>query len=753
MSFNINKIFILIILTTLLSCVSDISDNTGTGHDGEMKVLGSVYTKQGKPAANLNVRILPVTFNPIKDTLDKIQNEYTTDLNGNYEFLLKDSGYFTISAYDSISNSYLYRDSIPVSNELENQGADTLKSANVLTVINEQTDSINGSSFIIYLLGTDLVFDTIINDTSIIYIPSDTVNVKVSNIVNPDSLIHDNSIIPDDSLSNKIIIKDTSTFIPGILKISTPGQVGNVWEVFLEDTLLSYVEYIDTINDSISILNYSISYKINDTTDSKLINSDMFQYVPTNLYDTLTLIGFVNVVYYESGISIDTIKIQSDSVSVITSYNIPKFYININGPDTIKLNDSAAYQINSNLDSVDNTVYKVIYKEIIKKPMDTSFVESNYNISNIFTLYFDEIGKYEFLIRAEVVLVDTVNLVYDTFSVYSDTMSAYSISSNFIGTINISSSNLNPEVNENIQFHISFKDTLGDTIYSPSFLYNFSYSDGYTSDWTDTAIDFHSFSTKGKHYVIGSLIIDSVQALHDTIFFTVNDSSINDTTDLDSLFPNTPEVPTGSDVINISNSRYFVTNGDDMILNGDTLRHEYRFIWDDTLTDSLFSPDKNQPNASSWDTLPYAEHSWDTSGIYFVRVQKRFELYPDKISNWSDALYVKVFKDQNDTLIGSDDFSVPLRPVGDDTLAINQEGTFITQGASCKIPGPVQYRFDWGDGTISEWSNNSYAQHKWDQLDEFLVRSQARSVTDTAALSNWSVSLPVLINTTGRLKK
>ncbi|MFC1569367.1 FG-GAP-like repeat-containing protein [bacterium] len=50
---------------------------------------------------------------------------------------------------------------------------------------------------------------------------------------------------------------------------------------------------------------------------------------------------------------------------------------------------------------------------------------------------------------------------------------------------------------------------------------------------------------------------------------------------------------------------------------------------------------------------------------------------------------------------------------------------------------PLQYRFDWGDLTVSDWGNGSQS-HMFKTTDEYIITAQARCQTDTNAVSDWS---------------
>lgn len=748
MKITIIKLYLSLIIIALLSCVTDISDNTGTGHDGEMKVIGTVYTPQGEVAEGLNVRILPSGFNPLEDTLDTDLYENKTGNNGTYEFSMSDTGYYTISAFHEILQAYLYIDSVHISSEIEDQGNDTLKSATKVTIINETMDS--GSLLIVYLNGTDLIIDTLFSDSSMVLIPSDTIDLNVSSTTNNSLVLLNEKVYPNDTNSDVIIIKDSSQSFSGKLLLSALGESGNIWSVNSNDTLSALLSFIDSSSDSTYVNSYSISWRGVGSNDTlwTLLDSNVFNFYGSDTLDTVIIIGSAEVVRFKNQNIIDSLTVYSDQVLIIIEDSItsPQYYIKITGRDSLFQNDTADYTINSNLDSLDTLKYEVFYNSYFKRPTDSLFKVSEWPFTNIFGFYFTDFGFYQTYVQATIIEIDSVGLNVDTSFVYSDTIDITVLSSSLLGSISLTVDKKSGILGEPFSFSISFKDTLGDTIKPSNSSYYFEYNDGTDWGWQNEPSDTHVFYSTGTYMVIGSMHADSGYRFFDTVIVSI----LEDSTNNDSLFPNLPNPPTGADIITINSDRYYVTEGDDYVLSNDTLQHEFRFTWNDTITDSLYSPNGLQPNVSNWDTLPYSENSWNKTGIYFVRIQKRFRQYPEKISDWSAPIYVKVFADNNDSLIDTISFKTPQSPIGDDTLAIDQVGTFITNGASCIIPGSIQYRFDWDDGTISDWSNNAFLQKKWDLTGSYLIKTQARSVTDTAALSQWSSSLHVLVNNTGR---
>jgi len=78
----------------------------------------------------------------------------------------------------------------------------------------------------------------------------------------------------------------------------------------------------------------------------------------------------------------------------------------------------------------------------------------------------------------------------------------------------------------------------------------------------------------------------------------------------------------------------------------------------------------------------------------------------------------------------------------------NVSYSFSTGGSYSYLDHPVQYLFDWGDGTNSGWLSvgTTSANKSWDSLGTYEVRAQARCANHTSIFSSWSEALSVTIS-------
>ncbi len=91
--------------------------------------------------------------------------------------------------------------------------------------------------------------------------------------------------------------------------------------------------------------------------------------------------------------------------------------------------------------------------------------------------------------------------------------------------------------------------------------------------------------------------------------------------------------------------------------------------------------------------------------------------------------------------------STPSTPTGPTSGTPGTSYTFSTGGASSNQNHPIQYQFDWGDGTNSDWLpvGTTSAPKSWSSSNTYTVRAQARCATHTLIVSNSSSGLPVNI--------
>jgi gliding motility-associated-like protein len=82
--------------------------------------------------------------------------------------------------------------------------------------------------------------------------------------------------------------------------------------------------------------------------------------------------------------------------------------------------------------------------------------------------------------------------------------------------------------------------------------------------------------------------------------------------------------------------------------------------------------------------------------------------------------------------------TTPSIPVGTSEAEVGESLIYTTGGSTSALGNDLEYRFDWGDGIISVWGD-SIRSHIYYTVGNFIIKAQARSLTDTTVTSNWSL--------------
>jgi hypothetical protein len=156
---------------------------------------------------------------------------------------------------------------------------------------------------------------------------------------------------------------------------------------------------------------------------------------------------------------------------------------------------------------------------------------------------------------------------------------------------------------------------------------------------------------------------------------------------------------------------------------------QYLFYWGDG-TNSGWLP-VGQTSASK---------SWDCSGTYTVTGLARCATNTSVVSGLSSGLSVNISG-------CTEAVSTPNPPTGPDSGIIDTDYSFTADGATSSLGHPIEYRFDWGDGTFSDWLpvGTTIASKSWSTANNYPIALQARCATDTDVVSNWSETLSVNI--------
>ena len=88
-------------------------------------------------------------------------------------------------------------------------------------------------------------------------------------------------------------------------------------------------------------------------------------------------------------------------------------------------------------------------------------------------------------------------------------------------------------------------------------------------------------------------------------------------------------------------------------------------------------------------------------------------------------------------LVTQEFVSPPTIMTGSDSGIVNESLTFSTSGSVNNFSNGVEYQFDWGDGTLSDWGDST-RQYSYSTVGVKNVKSRARSKVNSSVVSQWS---------------
>ncbi len=143
-------------------------------------------------------------------------------------------------------------------------------------------------------------------------------------------------------------------------------------------------------------------------------------------------------------------------------------------------------------------------------------------------------------------------------------------------------------------------------------------------------------------------------------------------------------------------------------------------------------------------------HEWTDIGLAAFVSSYTLGSYEedDSITFWVEALDVignRTESGLTTRVIAGESVSPPARPVGPSWLRPIVSADFATGSSASSLGNQLEYRFSWGDGTLSPWGLGLGAK-SWLTDFTYFVKSQARSQADTTVVSSWSTAKPVIID-------
>ncbi|RKZ14204.1 hypothetical protein DRQ50_09360 [bacterium] len=146
----------------------------------------------------------------------------------------------------------------------------------------------------------------------------------------------------------------------------------------------------------------------------------------------------------------------------------------------------------------------------------------------------------------------------------------------------------------------------------------------------------------------------------------------------------------------------------------------YVFSWGDgTANSSTYSPNSG--------------HLWNTPGTYDVRVMAHCAEHPEYESDWSPAIQVTITE-------ADETISSPPQMVSSvaDFAAVDEEVWVSCYGVVNNLGHVLEYRFDLGDGTISDWTTTRTVYYAWSTAGTYTILAQARCVDHPEVITDWT---------------
>jgi hypothetical protein len=155
------------------------------------------------------------------------------------------------------------------------------------------------------------------------------------------------------------------------------------------------------------------------------------------------------------------------------------------------------------------------------------------------------------------------------------------------------------------------------------------------------------------------------------------------------------------------------------------------------------------------DRLPKSERS--ISWVGFSVSRETYERMQEEILAFRSRMLKLAEQDPNPDRAYH--FNMQLFPVSTPAAPNAPDSSAIADTIHCTVT-PVttrkgvgaEYRFNMGDGTISQWSADTAIAHVWRAPGSFAVRAQARSAVDTHVVSPWSDSVRVQVDTLAQVR-
>ena len=146
------------------------------------------------------------------------------------------------------------------------------------------------------------------------------------------------------------------------------------------------------------------------------------------------------------------------------------------------------------------------------------------------------------------------------------------------------------------------------------------------------------------------------------------------------------------------------------------------------------------------DNLFYAD-SWPVKLSALALTGFRFDHWSGDISGQENPKTILMDENKNITANFAktqDSISTPKILIAPDSGVVNKKLLIITGGAVSNSESTIEYQFDWGDGSFSEWGDSS-REHSYNSVGIKGIKSRARLMFNKSIVSLWSKSKNIFI--------
>jgi len=247
--------------------------------------------------------------------------------------------------------------------------------------------------------------------------------------------------------------------------------------------------------------------------------------------------------------------------------------------------------------------------------------------------------------------------------------------------------------------------------------FQFDWDDGTASAWDAATTVAHQWAAEGS-YDVRAMARCAADTDVESVWSVALTVVVTDAPPVETV--STPDAPVGASSVDVGVWEEYVMAG---AVSSEGHALEIRFDWGDG-------------SISGWTTTS-STYRWTVIGDYDVAVQARCQTHRSIESAWSTATTV--------TVTGAAEIiSPPVVTSGMQDFAAVGESVWVSGGGgSSNLGHTLEWRFDYGDGTIGTWSGSS-PYHTWTTVGTYEIKCQARCTIHTEYESIWGTTTELI---------